>query len=305
MKIYAAAIYNSEFGLHGQLYRRLLPIEQKEVRDLKYILESYFYMRTGHHMETICRDARQIFLDSGAFTAFTKNVEIIIDDYCNFIRKYEDLIIHEDGIILASVLDKIGDALGTWRNQKRMEKLGVVPLPCFHYGEDERFLQEYISKYSYITLGGMVPISTANLKIWLDRIWDKYLTNGAGRPRLKVHGFGLTTDSLLKRYPWHSTDSSSWVQSSTFGSITSTKFKNLSVSTNNPSRKNEGTHYSTLSKFEQERIAEIISAEGWDINRLSNIYYSRRAYNIKHINDMNKLYEEKNRRFVLEQRSLF
>lgn len=53
----------------------------------------------------------------------------------------------------------------------------------------------------------MVPISTKKLIPWLDHIWSNYLTDKSGSPIAKIHGFGMTTLSLLKRYPWHSVDS--------------------------------------------------------------------------------------------------
>ena len=81
-------------------------------------------------------------------------------EYCRYIQKNEDIIEKVDGMTCASVLDGIGDPLKTYQNQKAMEGMGVVPLPCFHYGEDERYLDYYAANYPYITIGGMVPIST-------------------------------------------------------------------------------------------------------------------------------------------------
>lgn len=203
MKLYLAGLYTSNFDLHGRLFARLTEAEKKHRLEVRYLLESYHYIHRQSYVDKLRRDGVKVFLDSGAFSAFTKGVEIDIPGYCQYIRDNEDIVEKSDGILCASVLDGIGDPLKTWQNQLYMESLGVQPLPCFHYGEDERYLEWYISKYEYITLGGMVPISTPQLKVWLDHLWDKYLTDGSGRPRLKVHGFGLTTLSLMERYPWH------------------------------------------------------------------------------------------------------
>ena len=126
-----------------------------------------------------------MFLDSGAFSAFTLGKVIDLPAYVDYCKRNADII------EFASVLDGIGDPLLTFKNQKAMEKLGVTPLPCFHYGEDERYLEYYIKNYDYITIGGMVPIATPQLFHWLDRIWAKYLVDGARRAKIKVHGFGL------------------------------------------------------------------------------------------------------------------
>src|SRR5690606_1202174 len=122
------------------------------------------------------------------------------------------------------------DPLKTYQNQWLMEHTGVQPLPCFHFGEDEQYLEHYIDNYEYITLGGMVPHSNRENKLWLDRIWGKYLTNPDGSPKLKVHGFGMTSLPLMRRYPWHSVDSSSWMQIGSMGNIYVPKWGTISVS---------------------------------------------------------------------------
>lgn len=156
-------------------------------------------------------EKNRIFLDSGAYSAMTKKVEIDINEYIEFIKKYEQYI------DTYSVLDVIGSPKGTWKNQKIMEKAGLKPLPCFHYGEDTKYLKKYIENYDYISLGGMVPISTPDLKIWLDDIFSNYICDEKGLPRVKVHGFGMTVVSLMLRYPWYSVDSTSWLMTGRFG----------------------------------------------------------------------------------------
>lgn len=181
---------------------------------------------------------------------------------------------------MASVLDGIGDPLQTYRNQLEMEARGFKPLPCFHAGEDERYLEWYVKNYEYITLGGMVGSSTKQLAIWLDRIWDRYLTDGSGRPRLKVHGFGITAIPLMERYPWHSCDSSSWIQSAAFGSIVTPSHGPISVSEKSPSRHDAGQHMTTMSLVEQDYLFQMLEQQGFTYERLSTVYESRAAYNL-------------------------
>lgn len=181
---------------------------------------------------------------------------------------------------MASVLDGIGDPLQTWRNQYEMELRGAKPLPCFHAGEDERYLEHYVKNYEYITLGGMVGSSTKQLCIWLDRIWDRYLTDGSGRPKLKVHGFGITAIPIMERYPWYSCDSSSWIQSAAFGSIVTPQHGPLSVSTKSPSRHDAGQHATTLTQIEQDYVFQMLEKQGFTYERLSTVYESRAAYNL-------------------------
>lgn len=155
----------------------------------------------------------KIFLDSGAYSAFTKNVEIDIQEYISFIKKYKK------HLTAYAVLDVIGDVSGTLKNQMIMEDAGLNPVPCFHIGEPVKYLKKYINNYEYIALGGMVPVSTPDLKPWLDDVFSKYICDENGMPRVKVHGFGMTVISLMLRYPWYSVDSTSWLMTGRFGGV--------------------------------------------------------------------------------------
>jgi hypothetical protein len=189
-------------------------------------------------------------------------------------------------VTVASVLDGIGDPLKTYQNQKRMESYGIHALPCFHYGEDERYLEYYIANYPYITLGGMVPITTDQLILWLDRIWGKYLTNKDGSPKLKVHGFGLTRMSLMSRYPWYSIDSSSWVQSARTGAIMIPELGTFFVSHDSPARKEEGRHWNTISKREQEVVRHAVERRNFDFDRMQKTYLARWTFNMLTYDEM-------------------
>lgn len=279
MRLYLAGLFTNGFG-NSKYSSRLTEAEEKDRSSVRNYLESYHYIHREKHVNDIRRENRKVFLDSGAFSAFTMGVDVDLPAYCKYIKDNEDIIEIIDGNICASVLDSIGSAEGTYENQKAMEKLGVTPLPCFHYGEDERWLEWYVANYDHITIGGMVPISTPQLKIWLDRIWNKYLIDGAGRPKINLHGFGLTTISLMERYPWYSVDSSSWVQIAANGGILYTgNWKALSVSDNSPSRKVQNQHFSTLVPEHQQVILNHIAQQGYDMNRLETEYLARWAYN--------------------------
>lgn len=280
MHIYCAAVFSNSYCRGQNRYVKLTPHEQQLVDNLPHILESYHYVGKQIFVDNMRENNAQIFVDSGAFSAFTLGATIDLRSYCDYIKRNRDIIRVEDGVVMASVLDGIGDPLQTWRNQLNMEELGAKPLPCFHAGEDERYLEWYVQKYEYITLGGMVGSSTAQLMTWLDRIWDRYLVDGSGNPRLKVHGFGITSIPLMERYPWWSCDSSSWIQSAAFGSIVSPKHGPLAVSSKSPSRHDYGQHISTLSPVEQDYVLRMLELQGFTYERLSTVYESRAAYNL-------------------------
>lgn len=280
MNIFAAAVYTNGYMEGQNRWPKMTEVEQKICAGLPHILESYHYVGRQRFVDDMRRDGAKVFLDSGAFSAFTLGVDIDIQVYCDYIKRNKDIIRVEDGVVMASVLDGIGDPLQTYRNQLTMEALGAKPLPCFHAGEDERYLEYYVQNYEYITLGGMVGASTQQLMIWLDRIWDRYLTDGSGRPRLKVHGFGITAIPLMERYPWWSCDSSSWIQTASFGGIMTPQWGPVSVSDKSPSRHDKGQHLATLTWEEQDVIYKHLESIGFTYERLSTVYESRAAYNL-------------------------
>lgn len=306
MNIYLAALYSSNFQKKGPLFLRLNDREKAARESVKYNLESYHYVFRNAPTQKIRNDGTKVFLDSGAFSAFTQGVDIDLPGYVDYIKRNMDIIRVEDGVVCASVLDGIGDPLKTYQNQLAMESLGVRPLPCFHYGEDERYLKWYMENYEYITLGGMVPITKPQLYHWLDRLWEEYLTDGSGVPKLKVHGFGLTTVDLVTRYPWHSVDSSSWVQSANTGSILIPGYGALAISSNSPTRKQAGRHYDSLTPELQAGVRKILETDqGYDVERLRVLYYSRWAYNCWSFGQMNEHQDTLAHTFFDEQISLF
>ena len=235
-------------------------------------LHSYYHLITTKGKLTMPQKV-DLFLDSGAFSAFTQKVEINIFDYIDFIKQ------HEDCFTVYANLDVIGSPEGTWRNQKIMERAGLSPLPCFHYGEDPTWLEKYLSHgYEYLALGGMVPISTPDLTVWLDRIFSKYLCQSDGLPKLKIHGFGLTSLSLMLRYPWYSVDSTSWVMTGRMGSVYIPKFKNgahqylqeawkVCVSTRSPSKGEAGKHIDTFPPRIQQIMMDYLKYKGYELGK--------------------------------------
>jgi len=273
MHLYNAGIYTSNFNRKGKVYSKLDATE-KYMRDCnQHFLESYHYIHRDSQVKKIRAEGVKVFLDSGAFSAFTQGVKIDIAEYCDYIHKNADII------LFPSVLDEIGDADGTWRNQQEMERRGTKPLPCYHYGEPTEILDYYISKYDYITIGGMVPISTPQLFIWLDRLWEEHLCHNDGSPKVKVHGFGLTSLPLMKRYPWYSVDSSTWVQWAANGMILAPGRAQLDVSNKSSRRKQAGQHLDSLAPMQTRALEDEIRAFCIDPDRLREYYYSRWAWN--------------------------
>lgn len=224
--------------------------------------------------------AVNLFLDSGAFSAWTQKTTINIKDYIAFIKE------HEQRLVLYANLDVIGlggktpneiTAEQTLRNQKIMEEAGLHPLPCFHFGEPEKYLQYYVENYEYIALG--VAGNSGNVLIpWLNRCFAEFICGDDGFPKVKVHGFAVTSLKIMLRYPWYSVDSTSWALTGGMGSIYVPRFKNgtwvydenswkVAVSSLNPKMKNAGQHISTIPLGEKQVILDYIHSKGYVLGK--------------------------------------
>lgn len=279
VQLYIAALLANGFLPGLGSWNHLTENEQQVVSTLDHELESYHYIGNQRSVERLRAQERKVFLDSGAFSAWTLGATLSVADYCEYILANSDIIRVEDGVLMASVLDGIGDPLQTYRNQLEMEARGVRPLPCFHFGEDERYLDYYIANYEYITIGGMVGHLAPQLRIWLDRVWPRML-DGSGNPRLKVHAFGVTQVNLMQEYPWYSVDSSSWVQAAAFGNLILPNHGLWAISDRSTKRHDAGGHLATLSPVEEAYVRSLMVERGFDFHRLMTDTYSRRVWNI-------------------------
>ncbi len=292
MNLFNAGLYTSSFHLNGTVFNKLTPDEQEKRRSNRHYLESFHYIKHGRAVEHIRRDGIKIFLDSGAFSAFTLGTEVDIGHYADFILRNDDIILRtHDGIKMIAPLDVIGGpggefyskdktALMSWQNQEELERRGCQPLPCFHYGEPWEYLDYYVSKYSYIALGGLIRSDLYSLESWFKQVFER-TCDAEGRPKTRFHAFSLTALQLMLRYPWESVDSSTWVQWAANGLVLMpTSGRQLNVSAQSSARKMAMQHYDSLPDIMREPIwREIVEGDGQDIDRLRELYYARWAYN--------------------------
>lgn len=180
-----------------------------------------------------------MFIDSGAFTAFTKQKVVDVDEYIEFINSIDDQV-----YIFAQV-DKIP---GQWGKPRTPEELAEAPrlswenylymvnkvnspeklLPIFHQGEDFSWLENMLNyKYTegplkgqyikYIGISCSKDITSTAWAPWFDLCYK--MIAESKNPNVKTHAFGMTSLKLLEQYPFTSADSTSWVRSAGFGNI--------------------------------------------------------------------------------------
>ena len=171
----------------------------------KRMLMSYHYFKSKCELvKDYVNRGCDIFLDSGAFSAMTLGKDINIGEYCEFITL--------TGVRKYAVLDVIGDAQGTYENFLFMRsEYDLSPIPVFHMGGTEDELKRLLA-YGHVALGGLVKSS--NIDNHVKKCWEIILKSPSPP---KVHGFGLTNIGMMKKYPWHSVDSSSYTGCRRFG----------------------------------------------------------------------------------------
>lgn len=179
------------------------------------LLWSFFYLRVTRKMtlsnflESLAAPRIRFFADSGAHTARTMGKSINLDDYGQWLTQVQDCC------TIYANLDVIGAPDATRRNQEYLEtQYGLSPMPVFHTGEPFSVLEDYVADgYTYIALGKLLGNSQKALTPWIARCFE------VAGDKAVFHGFGLTVWDQLKRFPWYSVDSSSWVGGVRYGEV--------------------------------------------------------------------------------------
>lgn len=255
-------------------------------------LFSYFYHPKPHDEEVreYVRRGVRLFLDSGAFTAWTKKVEIPIPEYADFIK--------QTGFWYpTSNLDVIGDdGEKSFANQLALEDLlgPDVIMPVFHLRDNFKWLDKIMERNPYyIALGGLVGAPWHQVEPWLNKVWQA-ITDSNGRPLVRCHGFGLTTVKAITGYPWYSVDSSSWMQTAIYGSClfvgkrpkpVKVVFSELSPE----ARKLGGWHFFTLPAKQQEEVRSWLEPYDVTPEQCAEYWGYRCVVNAQGFNDLSAL----------------
>lgn len=174
----------------------------------------------------------KLFLDSGAYTAWTRKLDLPIKPYINFCKRHKDhLFAYVNMDVIPGVFPKKRTAEDykvssqkSYENMQRMLDADLRPIPVVHQGEDLNWVNRYIEEgIDYIGIS-MSKDSFARHKEWLNQIFS-IVCDKQGRPRVKVHGFGITTPSVLLHYPFYTVDSTTWLLSPAYGQVIVPAFK--------------------------------------------------------------------------------
>jgi hypothetical protein len=92
-----------------------------------------------------------------------------------------------------------------------MRARGFNPVAIWHIRESTDWIKRILDLgCDYVGLAAASARSPAAADEWYERAWP-HLVNGRGEPLVRVHAFGDARLPALRRYPWASADSTSWL----------------------------------------------------------------------------------------------
>jgi hypothetical protein len=153
-----------------------------------------------------------VALDSGAYSVWRRGAKVNLDDYAGYCRALSD------GLDWYANLDVIGDWRATLANQRRLERLGLAPVPVFHLGEPWALLDDLVLEYDRVGIGRGPGMSFAATWRCLEEIFDRY-TDDDGAPQCLFHGFRMTERRIIARFPFDSVDSTTWIAGVAYGEL--------------------------------------------------------------------------------------
>lgn len=171
----------------------------------------------------------KVFLDSGGHSLHALRGKTLPVDFCetdafwDYVEKYCEYIDKNKELLETYVtVDIVNDPELCWKVQRYMECIwNLSPMPVYHGGEDWKWLIKYLDNYEYIGVTGLARGYTKSQ--WIRDMGDPLFSLICKKPNYlpthKIHGFAMTSPSLITAYPWYSVDSTSWIQFGKYGAV--------------------------------------------------------------------------------------
>lgn len=246
----------------------------------------------------------KLFIDSGAYSAHTRGVELDVDEYIEYLN------INDEWIDIYAQVDKIPGVLGqpktrkqlleapklSWENYNYMRPKMKSPdklLPIFHQGEEFHWLHQMLETTfdgKHIPYIGISPANDQPIKkkeVFIEKCFN--IIKQSSNPDVKTHAFGMTTLNVLERYPFTSADSTSWIMCGANGSIMS-KYGTISVSDGSD---HTNKHISNMPEQAQKEVKRYVKEHGFTMEELAADYKQRIKFNIVYLNEWAENYEYK------------
>lgn len=178
-----------------------------------YLLESFIYL--NDKTVQLYKD-HNFLLDSGAFT-YMNNKKGHKVDWDEYITNYASFIDkHDIEHFFELDIDSIVGLKEVERLRYKLEKLtNKQCIPVWHKSRGKDYWLRMVKDYSYVAIGGIV---TKEIMPREYRFFPWFLSE-ARKQDCKVHGLGFTNMKGLRKYPFYSVDSTSWLSGQKFAKI--------------------------------------------------------------------------------------
>ena len=234
--------------------------------------------------------AMRLMLDSGAYTAWTKGVEIDVDRYADFVlenQKYITVAVNLDTLPgkkgkIPSDADAEEAARLSFDNLIHLRDRGVNVIPVFHQGERFYWLDKMLGEgFDYIGLSPNQNRTHVQRYEWVRNCFSK-LCGNSPYTTVKTHGFGFTSFKSIRDFPWYSLDSTSWIRSeSGHGIILVPRtdaqgnyvfrrpYSRVAVTTDKFSQSawKNGNHINQLGKRDRDYVEKVMADAGADFSK--------------------------------------
>lgn len=258
-------------------------------RLMSQLNDRHMIARWTKHWKEENPDAK-IFIDSGAYSAYTKGATIDVDAYIDWINENGDaftVIAQVDFIPGKSNQENDPDiylkAPGySWENylymhQRIRPELRDKLIPVYHQGEDFKWLKnmlEWIDPETgkpmpYIGISPHTEVTSANRLAFCKQVFN--IIRKSSNPGVCTHGFGMTALQLLRHIPFTSVDSTTWLQFAIHGQVVLPKGGKLAPVVISERTLHLDNHFVYQSREVQEEILKQISAFGFDPNPIREL----------------------------------
>ena len=203
--------------------------------------------------------------------------------YVEFVKK------HQKDWDFCVTVDMKPVAADVLKQHKKIESMGIRPVPVYHGDVDVEWLKRYVDMgYNFICLGGSAPAfgGSAAVARTDKRVKSQYLDrvfNFGAKHKVEFHGLGLTSPWTMLSFPWRSCDSSWWSRSAGYGSImrwndVTDRMSVLHISPKISKAQAKDALFKA-NKTAMQRLREELKEEGFDLDLLRDDFTERHVYN--------------------------
>jgi hypothetical protein len=230
----------------------------------------------------------EIFLDCGAFSAWTRGKLVNAKEHARFVLDHLSLFRWVASLDVIpgfpgrapTEAEVRQSAEASWKNYNILLDMGVPKkkiVPAFHAGEPIAILTRYLEdKPGRIGIGGIARMRDDRRVQELGHLFRSLGPTATGRGHF--HAYGVSSTNSLLSFPFTSCDSSSWFLHGAYGDILWKAKRGRGLPTALAVTKDSGasTHMNALPKETLTSILEELKAVGISLQMLTEDTYARR-----------------------------